>query len=433
MTDTILALNIIDGPAFWIPLGLAIAFVLYLVIRKPSARWIATAVIGILGGGALGAVIALVITLTNAFGTALPVVADIWIIVFFAGIGLAVVNLWRSRWWRKVIAAVGIGVFALATTLGINAHYGLNQTVAAFLGTTTGKHIDVPGKSGVSMATLLPLYKHWTPPADMPKTGKTGTQVIPNTLSGFNARPAGIYLPPAALVKNPPELPFVLMMMGQPGNPDPQFIADQLNKQAAANKGLAPIVVVADQLGDPNNDPACTDSDAFGKAQTYITHDVVNWAKQNLHILPEAKYWTIVGYSNGGACAFKFAAQSPTVWGNLLSISGESYAGSEDPAGTIQSAFGGNAAAFEAAKPSAILAAHPGAYHDVTAIFTAGGNDPAYITQAQQAAAAAKAAGMNTTMYVVPGAGHVIDAIVGGLAKGFQLLYPRLGLSAPGP
>lgn len=41
------------------------------------------------------------------------------------------------------------------------------------------------------------------------------------------------------------------------------------------------------------------------------------------------------------------------------------------------------------------------------------------------------AAGRQADSYVVPGAGHVVDALEGGLAEGFARLYPRLGLSAP--
>ena len=46
------------------------------------------------------------------------------------------------------------------------------------------------------MTPTGPLYETWTPPDGMPATGQQGTQVIPATESGFDARPAGIYLPP---------------------------------------------------------------------------------------------------------------------------------------------------------------------------------------------------------------------------------------------
>jgi enterochelin esterase-like enzyme len=269
----------------------------------------------------------------------------------------------------------------------------------------------------------------------MPAKGKTGllsgTDAIPATLSGFPARAASVYYPPAALVKNPPRLPFVLLMMGQPGTPDPQYIANVLDGMAAKNHGLAPIALVVDQLSDPAKDPACADSTTYGKAETYITKDVVNWAKANLNILHSAKYWTIAGYSNGGACAFKYAAESPDVWGNLIDASGDEFPGPEIQADTIKNVFGGNKAAYEASKPASILAAHPGAYSKTVAVFTTGQNDAAFGPGAKRASQAAQAAGMQTTFYVIPGADHVGGAVDGGLQKGFDVLYPHLGLSKP--
>ncbi|WP_292683911.1 alpha/beta hydrolase-fold protein [Microbacterium sp. SCN 69-37] len=194
--------------------------------------------------------------------------------------------------------------------------------------------------------------------------------------------------------------------------------------------GDTPYVLVVDQLGDPNKDPACADSTVYGNVETYVTHDVVAFAR-TLPVQQDPSQWTIVGYSNGGGCAFKYAAEHPDIWGNLLSVSGEIVPGSEHPDGTIADAFGGSPAAYEAAKPTSILTSHTGGYPNEWALFTAGQNDPAYVDQARQGAAAAAKARWNVDSYVVPGAGHVVDALEGGLAEGLARLYPRLGLSAP--
>jgi enterochelin esterase-like enzyme len=440
MGDAILRLNIIDGPLIWIVFALSAAAFVYLLVRPPRVRWVLTALIGLLAGALIAFATIWIVEALNLFGVPLTVQTDAWVVVTFAAIGLAVVNLWRSRWWRKVIAIVGILLFAASGTLGVNAYFGLNPTVASLFGITVENPIDIGNKpkptptdgSTPDPATpAVPLYQSWQPPADMPTTGKTGTQVIPATASGFSSRPAGIYLPPAAQVPDAPELPLVILMMGQPGNPDPQYIATVLDEYAAKNKGLAPIVIVADQLGDPDLDPVCSDTAALGNAETFITEDVVGWARANLRILPDPAHWVIAGYSNGGGCAFKYGAKYPELWGNVLDISGEEYPGSEEPDQVIAKLFGGDAAAFEAQKPEAILTSGAHLYPDTTAIFTVGGNDPTFIPEAQGAADAAKAAGWNTTYYVIPGAGHVVDALEGGFEKGFEVLYPRLGLSAP--
>ena len=54
----------------------------------------------------------------------------------------------------------------------------------------------------------------------MPAVSRNGPVIIPATVSGFRARDAHLYLPPAVLVPNPPELPVLVMMMGLPGGPD---------------------------------------------------------------------------------------------------------------------------------------------------------------------------------------------------------------------
>jgi len=424
------SIPIIDGPVPWIVYSIAVAFFLVLLVRRPTTRWVLTALLALLVGALVGLGIGLLADATNVFGDALPTPVLWWAAATFAAIGLAVANLWSSPLWRKIVAIVGIAVFAIAGTIGINAVYGLNPTLGSLFGIADDHPIVVPTNTGTADPNAGPLYETFTPPADMPAKGQQGTQVIPAAASGFDARPAGIYLPPAALVDNAPALPLVIMMMGFPGNPDPSYIGGVLDDFAAKNKGLAPIVVVADQIGPSGNDPACADSKAYGDAETYIQKDVVDWAKQNLHIIQDPKYWVIAGYSNGGGCAAKYMAQEPAMWKNLLDISGEEFPGSEDVASVTSTIYNGDTAAFEATKPINIMKAAPaGAYDGVTAVFTVGGADPTFIPAAQAVSAEAKAVGMTTTYYEVPGAGHVIDGLEGGLTEGFTVLYPVLGLS----
>ena len=431
--DALWQLPVISGPVPWIVYAIAIALVVVLLARKPTLRWVLTAVIGIAAGAILGLGIYLIANALNAFGNPLPLEVGLWAGAAFAGVGLAIVSLWRSPVWRKIVASFAIIWFLITAMIGINAFYGLNPTLGSIFGISASNPIDIPTPAPTpapTETTAGPLYETWTPPADMPTVGQQGTQAIPGTVSGFNARDAGIYLPPAALVAEAPALPLVILMMGYPGNPDQSYIAAILDQFAASNKGLAPIVVVADQIGT-GGDPACADSTAFGSAETYIKTDVVNWAKQNLHIIDDPKYWVIAGYSNGGGCAIKYGAEEPDVFKNILDISGEEFPGSEDPNDVIAQIYGGDEAAFEAAKPINIMAANTGRYEGVTAVFTAGGNDPEYVQNAQDVSNAAQAAGMTVVNFVVPGAGHVVDALNGGLQEGFEVLYPVLELSAP--
>jgi poly(3-hydroxybutyrate) depolymerase len=426
--------NIVTGPLLFGLFVVSAGLFLYLLVRPPTRLWLRTSVSALLVGGTLAVATWLVLArLLHVIRIPLSHVVYFWLAATLAGVGVAVVNLWRSRWWRKLTAAMAILVFLVTGTLAINATFGLNRTIGALVGASQLDPIVLtPPTGGPKLdKTSRPFWKIWKPPPGMPLHGQVGTAMIPGTLSGFAARPAGIYLPPAALATNPPSLPLVVMMMGQPGNPDPSFAAIILDRFAAKNHGLAPIVVVADQLGNPNVDTLCLNTAEFGNIETYITQDVVNWATTNLPIIHDHRYWTIAGYSNGGQCAMSFIAKHPGLWSNILDISGEEYPGSDSPTGVLNGNFGGDQAAYDAQKPINILAKIklPGTF----GVFTVGSNDGGYIPGIQRTVAAAAAAGMSVVYYEAPNGGHVLPALTDGLQKGFDLLYPRLGLSAGPP
>lgn len=432
MLHWFLNLPILDGPVLIIVYVIAGVFAAVLLLRRPTTRWVVTALVAMLLGFGLAAGLFLWADTTHTFDDAdLPREALLWPMAAFAGIGLAVANLWRSGWWRKLVAVLSIVPFLFAATVGINVHYGLNPTIGSIFGVPPGDPIELPAGSASTAAPAEPLYETWRAPAGMPATGRVGTQVIPATVSGFDARNASIYLPPAALVQNAPALPVIIFMMGFPGNPDPTTIAKALDAYAAQHDGLAPIAIVADQIGT-EGDPACADSAAYGNAESYITKDVVAWAKAHLHIIDDPKYWAIGGYSNGGGCAIKYGAKYPNLFKNVLDISGEPFPGSLDPDNVTKKVYGGDKARFEAAKPVSILAAaSEGAYAESTAVFTAGAEDATYTKAAQTVSDAAKAAGMSVTLLSIAGAKHVGSALSGGLAEGIAPLYPALGLAAP--
>ncbi len=238
--DALWQLPVISGPVPWIVYAIAIALVVVLLARKPTLRWVLTAVIGIAAGAILGLGIYLIANALNAFGNPLPLEVGLWAGAAFAGVGLAIVSLWRSPVWRKIVAAFAIIWFLITAMIGINAFYGLNPTLGSIFGISASNPIDIPTPAPTpapTETTAGPLYETWTPPADMPTVGQQGTQAIPGTVSGFNARDAGIYLPPAALVAEAPALPLVILMMGYPGNPDQSYIAAILDEFAAEQQG----------------------------------------------------------------------------------------------------------------------------------------------------------------------------------------------------
>lgn len=433
---------ITEGPVLIVPLVLSVVSVLFLLWRRETRRRtigqrLVVSAIGMATGVLIATIIwIIVVDVSDAFGTSPGTATAIWFGALGASIGLAVTNLFGSRFPRKIVAITSIVLFTVTATLGVNASFGINRTLGLFLGISTQTQIRLvpvssvpphPTHSSASAAPVGPLWETWVPPANMPLVGRTGAQVIPPTLSGFVSRKAGIYLPPAALVPHGPKLPFVIMLMGQPGNPDPDIVASTMNLYAAKHRGLAPIVIVADQLGNPSVDSLCLDTKLRGNVETFITKDVVNWAVANLNITSDHRKWTIAGYSNGGQCAISLLAKHPDIWSNVVDISGEEFPAADRAASALANIFQGNAAAYAAQKPINLLALKP--LPDTWGVFTVGADDGAYIPGVKRVSAAAKAAGMTVSYYEVPNGGHVQPALSRGLDESFAVLYPRLGLS----
>jgi len=430
----ILRTQIIGGTAQVLVYVLAAASVVFLLARRPTRRRAIVGAIAVVAGAGIGAGILFFIAVTNALGVALSATTSAWVIAGFAGTALAVASFWSARRWRTIGVAISTILILIAGTLGVNADFGLDPTVGALVGVSTLNTISLP----VTKSTPDPipteldggaLWANWAAPADMPTVGTQTQVVLPNTVSGFKARPAGLYLPPAALVKNPPELPFMIMMMGQPGNPDPAITAAILNVFASRNHGLAPIMLVVDQIGNLGVDPLCLNTSEYGNAESYVTQDAVNWARTHLHILQDPAHWTVAGYSNGGECALYFGAKYPSIFGNVLDISGEAYPGEDRAPATLATVFHGNETAYRATWPQTILAS--GNYPNSEGIFTVSSNDLQYLPEAKAATTAALAAHWKTTFFEVPNGGHVLLALNAGFTEGCEVLYPRLGLSQP--
>ncbi|WP_423919743.1 alpha/beta hydrolase [Frigoribacterium sp. 2-23] len=428
------ATNAVSGPLPYTVLVLGGALVGFLATqsglrtRQAGRRRARGVVVAAAAGVVASALIYwLVAVVWNPFGIPVPDVVLFYFCALGAGVGVAVLSLQRARWWRRVVSVIAVVSVGAAASLASAAAFGLTPTLGSFVGRAPAAAIEPLSIQPFGRAeAVTDLASTWHAPPGMPEKGRLGSVQIPAVHSGFGARDAGLYLPPAALVEGAPKLPLMIMMMGQPGDPDPQYVGKVLDEFAARHDGLAPIVVVADQLGDPSQDPGCSDSARFGKAETYITKDVVEWADANLHVQTSGASRTIGGYSNGGACALLYAARYPEKFGNLLDISGEIYPGSENPDALLQSVFDGDQAAYDAQKPETVLATHR--YPGSVAVFTAGSDDPVYVAAARAAQAAASAAGFGTRYAEIPHGGHVLGAIMGGFENGFTALYPRLGL-----
>ena len=403
----------------------------YLFVRPPYRSWVVRSAVPLVAGLLVGLMVTwLVSDIWNVFGVAMTPIAKMWVALAFAGVSLAVANLWKTRWWRKVIAIVSIPVFLASAGVGINADFGAYRNLNDVF--EISPYSALPAKFQASSAgTMDPtLGKTWQAPPGLHAHGEVGLVRIPATLSHFTARKAVVYLPPAALVSRPPVLPVLVVFSGQPGAPSDMFtsghLAATMDAYAAKHGGLAPIVVVPDQLGVPSQNPMCVDS-PLGNVETYITVDVPNWIRNHLHVSDSARYWAVGGYSEGGTCSIQFGAGHPEVFGSIIDILGEVKP--TIGAATVSKAFGGSNAAYDAIKPLTMLAKHA-PYSDSLAFFAAGKSDARYLGYAQQMDAAAQKAGMTTRLIISPNSGHDWYTVRYVFGRILPDLMTRLGLGS---
>jgi S-formylglutathione hydrolase FrmB len=291
---------------------------------------------------------------------------------------------------------------------------------------------ELTGTVAVNEAVARPgqaVESIWHPPRGMPKTGAVYQVRIPGVRSGFAARPGYIYLPPAYLATPRPQLPVLVLLGGQPGDPrawvDSGQIQAMMDGFANRHHGLAPVVVMPDDLGSEFANPMCLNS-RLGNVQTYLTVDVPNWITSHLQVRPPERGWAIGGFSEGGTCAIQLSTQAPRLYPFFVDISGQSGPTLGSRQRTISRAFGGNAAAFARVNPVVVLARTR--FPHSAGVFVVGASDRVYSPQQRAMYLAARRAGMSVTLMYLPG-GHDWRVWGGGLQRNVAWLASVLGIT----
>ncbi|MFS0729122.1 alpha/beta hydrolase-fold protein [Curtobacterium sp. 1P10AnD] len=404
VTEWLLATQL-QAPSKLVPIDLAFVVVALLVllpaVRGRAAAWRSPAAwrgVGLRAGtAAAAAVVVLVVCwvtsdVLNLFGVALSPVTRMWCALAAAALALAVTALVQGGRWRRATAVVLVPAALLVPALGVNVEFAKYPT----LGT-------------VVQSDPYPAFDpHAAPAATMPAVGEVRTVTIPGRRSHFDARPAIVYLPPAALVRDPRPLPVVLAFAGQPGAPSDMFTAGQmgtvLDAYARAHHGRAPIVLSVDQLSAPGRNTMCVDS-RLGDVDTYVTRDVPAWAEAHLPVTRDRVRWGLVGFSQGATCAVQFLTGHPSDFAAALAISSELQPIDQSPQHSADQAFGGSVARWKAAAPRALMAEHaPYRGHDLW--LTAGSSDREFTENARLLGAAAARAGIRTRFMPAPKSGH---------------------------
>ncbi|MCU1473310.1 alpha/beta hydrolase-fold protein [Amnibacterium sp.] len=412
--------------------AVAAAAALVLLVPVPGVRarlrvWWPGAMLAA-GVGALAAsvVVVVVVDVDDLFGVPASPVIRAAAAAAGAGVGLAIANLVHTRWWRKVVAVLAIPLALAAGGLMINRDVAYFPKLGDVVGITGVRALSVTGGAEARAA-----LRGWRAPASMPSTGTVGTVTIPGAESHWHARPAWIYLPPAAQTAHPPKLPVVIAFSGEPGGPSDVFLAGGLQATldgiARAHHGLAPVVVVPDQLGAFRANPMCVNS-RLGNVQDYVLDDVRGWVLQHLPVSSDRREWTVAGFSEGATCAVQFGSGFPAVFGSYLAISSEIGPIDGTRAHTVHVAFRGSTAAWKAAQPIAIMR-RKAPYRQTFALYSVGAADTRYGPVTPRLAAASRAAGMRTETTVLPGVAHNWNTGSAGFAWGLPRLLPWWGIS----
>ncbi|MFJ3383856.1 MULTISPECIES: alpha/beta hydrolase [unclassified Curtobacterium] len=340
----------------------------------------------------------------------------------------------RKALRRRLSTAVGAAaVVALAAGLGVNVDFGAYRTIAQVVTTNPYPSGTLGHEHGAGDDAQTVDAANWTAPADMPRHGRTVSVRIPGTVSHFRARKAVVWLPPAALTADPPTLPVLIALSGQPGQPADMFQSGDLGRYlgayAAAHRGLAPIVVAPDQLGAPGRNPMCVDSRRLGRSATYVMTDTVDWVERHLDVASAPTGWGITGFSEGATCAMQFSTAHPDVFGTVLAISSELAPRNGSERHTVEVGFDGSEAAYRAAAPVASMRRH-GPYRHHLTVFGFGQDDAPYRASTTLLRAAAERSGMQTSLIVSPGSAHDWNTVRYVLAHGLPPVLAHLGLPA---
>ena len=366
------------------------------------------------------------------FGVSLGWSVIITVAIAFALAGPLIVTAASARRLRRAIAIIMIPIMILATALRIDMIYGEYQTIGSLVNYAPYQSLDeaaIDSHATISVSQWRTrAAQHQLP--SMPATGTVYEQHIANTQSGFQARKALIYLPPAALSATPPRLPVLLLLSGQPGSPGRAFsasgIAAMMDHYARTHDGLAPIVISPDQNGADTINSLCADTTLHGKAETYLTVDVPAWIHTHLPVSKQASHWAMSGFSQGGTCSTQLVPRHPDLFGTMIAVDGEIAPTDGSIDHMVATYFAGNRAAYEAQVPVNAIAAHSPS--DQAAILAAGSNDHTSVKNIQIIGAAARKAGMEVTMLEVPGTGHDWHAATATLEAALPWWCARVGL-----
>ncbi|TQF68245.1 esterase [Rhodococcus spelaei] len=432
--DWLYRLSLISGPLPWVLTGLGALGGVWLLFAPTRSRGYRRRAIP------LCCTAALVLTLVGwlvvekwwrPFPDPVETEIYVWIGLGVLALMLLVVRVFADRgFWRTVISLLAALAVVAAAAVQVNLVFDAYPTVRDALGVANPNEIDFAAVPPAESHPLSgkPVDTVWRPPPDLPATGRVTAVPIPGTVSGFTARDAQIYLPPAYFANPRPQLPVLVLLAGQPGGPEDWInggkLAQTMDAFAAEHGGLAPVVVVADGTGSQLANPLCVDS-KLGNVATYLATDVPAWVTANLQVDPDPRAWAIGGLSYGGTCSLQMATNHPDRYPTFLDLSGQEEPTLGDHQRTLDAAFGGDEEKFRAVNPMDLMARQQ--FPNTAGAFVVGRDDKDFKPGVHTLYEAAQRAGMDVRLVELPG-GHSFAVWSGGLEQELGWLAKRMGL-----
>jgi len=333
---------------------------------------------------------------------------------------LACAALRRGSLARRVMA-ITAGLLALGSgAAGVNAYFAYIPTVGALVGRRAA---DQASARQVARAIRAP---------SLPSHGLVERVSIPGIVSGFHARPAQVYLPPAWFASPRPALPVVELLHGTPGTPEDWTRAAQADliadRWAATHGGYAPLLVMPDVNGSFTGDTECADGPR-GNAETYLTVDVPRWAQTVLGATSDRRGWALVGASEGGYCALTLALRHPDRYGAFADFSGLDHPTAHGGALRV---FGGSRRLLLEHTPAWLLRHRT--RPPLAGWFEVGGADGSVTRAVRRAARDAALHGIVTEVRILPHARHTWRVWHRAFADALPWLVARLSAAdAPAP
>jgi S-formylglutathione hydrolase FrmB len=338
-----------------------------------------------------------------------------------AALALALAVFRRAR---GPVAAVAVVLLLASGAQAVNAYYGYFPTLGEALGG------PAPDEDSLASADAGAAS------GDIPANGQVVPIDLPGTASGFAARQALVYLPPAWSARPRPALPVVMLLHGTPGAPTDWTFGGMAQATAdawaAGHGGNAPVLVMPDINGSLTGDTECVDS-PLGNVETYLTVDVPAAVQQNFGTVAPGPGWAVAGLSEGGTCSIMLALRHPTLFsafGDFGGLVGPRVGETNsDVADTVAQLFGGSQQAFAAHEPSDLLKAQR--FPGLGGWFQVGTGDAEPLAAIRQLAPLSTAAGIQTCLVTMPGQGHTFDVWSAAFRQSLPWLAGRLGQAAP--